>query len=144
MKLDSLKTKLEFDFVYKNAKKFFYKHFILYALRISHHQPPHFRDKKILQSIQSRKAAIYLGFSISRKIGKANKRNLLTRRIKAIVYENSAHYEGLIFIFVAKDGATSLAFPMLKRDVLSAFTRAYDMLCFPSQKSSLKKRYECY
>ena len=82
--------------------------------------------------------------SVSRKIGKANKRNLLKRRIKAIVYENSAHYEGLIFIFVAKDGATSLAFPMLKRDVLSAFTRAYDMLCFPSQKSSLKKRYECY
>lgn len=127
IKLDSLKTKAEFDFIYKNAKRFFHKHFVLYALSISHFQPHHFKEKKILHAILSRQAALYLGLSISRKIGKANKRNLVKRRIKAIVYENRMDYKDFIFVIVAKEGITCLDFATLKTDLLFGFAKIQEI-----------------
>ena len=114
MRLDSLKTKAEFDFIYKNAKKFFHKYFVLYVLRISHYQ--------------SHQVALHIGFSISRKIGKANKRNLLRRRVKAIMYENRIKYEGLVCVFVAKEGVTCIDFATLKKDLLFALDKTQEII----------------
>lgn len=127
MKLDSLKNRAEFDFVYKNAKRFFHKHFILYVFDISQYQPIHTKEKKIINSIQSREAQLHLGLSISKKIGKANKRNLLKRRLRAIVYENCWNCDGFIFVIVAKASVTSLEFATLKKDVLFAIAKILDL-----------------
>lgn len=123
MKLDTLKTKVEFDFVYKYAQKFFHKYFVLYAVGFSHLQTHHFKDKQILHTIRSRQADIYLGLSISRKIGKANKRNLLKRRIKAIVYENRLDYKHYILIIVAREGINAIDFHALKSHLCFAFSK---------------------
>ncbi|CUU40187.1 ribonuclease P protein component [Helicobacter typhlonius] len=127
MKLDSLKTKAEFDFIYKNARRFFHKSFVLYALRISHYKPKHFKDKRILEGIKSHQATLYLGLSISRKIGKANKRNLIKRRVRAIVYENRATFADFIFVFVAKEGITNVDFATLRADILFSFVKICEM-----------------
>ncbi|TLE01905.1 ribonuclease P protein component, partial [Helicobacter japonicus] len=128
MRLDSLKTKAEFDFIYKNAKKFFHKYFVLYVLRISHYHSHHPKEKKILHTLQSHQVALHIGFSISRKIGKANKRNLLRRRVKAIMYENRIKYEGLVCVFVAKEGVTCIDFATLKKDLLFALDKTQEII----------------
>lgn len=130
MKLDSLKNKAEFDFIYKNAQRFFHKNFVLYALQLSAIEPLGFRAQRVAQSIKSRHADMYIGLSISRKIGKACVRNLLKRRIRAILYENHARLRDYIFVFVARGDVAMVDFMTLQRDLLFAVTK----ICQAPQK----------
>ena len=107
MKLDSLKSTAEFDFIYRNARRFFHKSFVFYALYPQDFSFLSFRAKQILSIIRSRGASMYLGLSISRKIGKAHIRNLCKRRLKAIIRENVLDknaYQDSIFVIVPREG----------------------------------------
>lgn len=129
MKFDSLKNTAEFDFIYRNASRFFHKTFVLYAHRISD-QPSKDLSKKhhrILESIRMREARLYLGLSISKKIGKAHMRNLIKRRVRAIMYESIEQYADYIFVFVAKAPIVESEFSILKADLY------YGMNCLKRQ-----------
>lgn len=123
MRLDSLKNKAEFDFIYKNAQRFFHKNFVLYALQISSIKPSNFRTQKFVDSLSSHNAEVYVGLSISRKVGKACVRNLLKRRLRAIMYENRSKLQDYIFVIVAKEGIVLADFATLQRDILFACSK---------------------
>ena len=57
---------------------------------------------------------------ISRKVGKANKRNLLRRRIKAIYYENRLYKNPQTLILITYKPAIDLTFDQLKDFFISA------------------------
>lgn len=125
MKFDSLKNTAEFDFVYKNAPRFFHKNFVLYA-----HYLPHPNSRKlsknhqrILRSICMRQSLFYLGLSISKKVGKAHVRNLIKRRVRAIMHEDGEQYAGYIFVFVAKNSIAETEFCTLKADLNYGISR---------------------
>lgn len=145
MKLDSLKNKIEFDFIYKNAQRFFHKNFVLYALQIStikpdsFRKPSNFRTQKFVDSLRSHNAEVYVGLSVSRKIGKACVRNLLKRRLKAIMYENRFALQDYIFVIVAREGIVLADFATLQRDVLFACSKIIQGVA-KSQKISPNKR----
>ena len=64
------------------------------------------------------------GFIVSNKVGKANVRNLVKRRLRAIVRENintiSAKNN---YILIAKEGIAELDFVALKNEVLGLFKK---------------------
>lgn len=101
MQFDTLKNTQEFDFVYKHAKRGFSKYFVLYALNLNHFKPNNPRTQRIFSTINARSATIVLGLSISKKIGKACERNLIKRRLRAIVREKSFK-DKFALIIVAK------------------------------------------
>ncbi|STQ83554.1 ribonuclease P protein component [Helicobacter fennelliae] len=105
--MDMLKTKAEFDFIYKKG---FYRHskeFVLYV----------YRDK-ILDSTSK------LGLSVSKKVGNAVKRNLIKRRIKALFqeFEKTLSLIGCRIVFVAKEGVYLLSFQDLRKNILDCLS----------------------
>lgn len=119
MKFDSLKNTAEFDFIYRNAPRFFHKNFTLYAhyLLNPHSKKLSKNHQRVLRSICMRQSRLYLGLSISKKIGKAHTRNLIKRRVRAIMYESKEQYADYIFVFVAKSPIVESAFHTLKADL---------------------------
>lgn len=117
--MDSLKTKKEFDFVYKHGFSRYSKGFTLYVCKIPSdfgqlaayprarlnqtHQPPK------LSASPSR-----LGLSISRKVGNAVARNLLKRRIRMLCREHREIAYGFGLVFVAKVGVADMSFAELQ------------------------------
>lgn len=119
MKFDSLKNTAEFDFVYRNAPRFFHKNFTLYAHYLLN---PNFKKiskshQHTLRSICMRQSPFYLGLSISKKIGKAHVRNLIKRRVRAIMHEAGERYADYIFVFVAKASIVETEFHTLRADL---------------------------
>ncbi|GAD18343.1 ribonuclease P protein component [Helicobacter fennelliae] len=109
--MDMLKTKAEFDFIYKKG---FYRHskeFVLYV----------YRDK-ILDSTS--KLGLKLGLSVSKKVGNAVKRNLIKRRIKALFqeFEKTLSLIGCRIVFVAKEGVYLLSFQDLRKNILDCLS----------------------
>lgn len=79
----------------------------------------------VLYSIPTSRKQMRIGFSISKKVGKAYKRNLLKRRLSEIVREQMAHIDQKHnYIVVAKDGTAELDFSTLKNQVLYVFKKA--------------------
>lgn len=109
LKVDSLKNKREFDIVFRNGSRFDTPYFSLYILslwQLSSKIPP--KIFRIYQDIRSRKADVYLGLSVSRKIGCAPKRNLYKRRMRALCQDES--FKGLCVVFVPKVGIAGLSY----------------------------------
>ena len=98
-----LKKNSQFNYIYKKGERVHTENFTLFVVRSK------FENYKI-------------GFSISKKLGKANKRNLLKRRLREIVraIPVPTHFN---FVLMAKENATSLDFLSLKKEVSKIFEK---------------------
>ncbi len=96
-----LKKNSQFNFIYKKGERVHSENFTLFAVKSK------FENYKI-------------GFSISKKLGKANKRNLLKRRLREIVRKIDVpnHFN---FVLMAKENACTLDFLQLKIEVETIF-----------------------
>ena len=98
-----LKKNSQFNYIYKKGERVHSENFTLFAVKSK------FENYKI-------------GFSISKKLGKANKRNLLKRRLREIVrnFPVPTHFN---FVLMAKENATALDFLELKKEVAKIFEK---------------------
>ncbi|MCI5497540.1 MAG: ribonuclease P protein component [Firmicutes bacterium] len=95
-----LKKRKEFAYLYNNGKAKHSNYLTLVYLPTKH------RPLKI-------------GFSISKKIGKAHTRNLIKRRLRAIVREQVPNLlDNYNAVFIAKTGIENLSFADLRKNVL--------------------------
>jgi len=66
-----------------------------------------------------------IGFSISKKIGKAYERNLIKRRLRAIMRQLLPQFcKKAQIVIVAKSGITNLDFDTLYRQVVAVLTKS--------------------
>lgn len=123
--LDSLKTKADFDLVYRHGFYRYGKNFALYVLCQGVYQDS--QAKRSAKSVQSVNEPakdlpkILLGLSVSRKVGNAPTRNLLKRRVRMLCRESLAWLSGdpravsrLRLVFVAKAGIAAMSFGELR------------------------------
>ena len=97
--INRLRKRKEFSYLYNNGTAKHTAHLTLVYLPTKH------RPLKI-------------GFSIGKKIGKAHTRNLIKRRLRAIVREKvSTLPDNYNIVFIAKTGVTDITFDSLKEEV---------------------------
>lgn len=119
--MDSLKTKKEFDFVYKHGFSRYSRGFTLYVCKIPSDfgqlaAYPRARLSQTQQNPTPKPSANLsrLGLSISRKVGNAVARNLLKRRIRMLCREHREIAYGFVLVFVAKVGVADMSFAELQ------------------------------
>ncbi len=98
-----LKKNSQFNFIYKKGERIHTEHFTLFV-------------------VKSRFAGYKIGFSVSKKIGKANQRNKLKRRLREIV-RNLDVPQNCNFVLMAKEGAAQLEFAQIKNEVIKLFEK---------------------
>ncbi len=98
-----LKKNSQFNYIYKKGEKVHTKNFTLFV-------------------VKSRFEGYKIGFSISKKLGKANKRNKLKRRMKEIVRKMNIP-SFCNFVVLAREDATSLDFLDLKKELEILFEK---------------------
>ena len=104
-----LKKNSQFNYIYRKGQRAVTKHFVLFI-------------------VKSRYPNYKIGYAISKKIGKAWKRNLLRRRLKEIVRLNMLTENGKNYILQAKEGAGDIEFKELEREVISLFEKSKKLL----------------
>ena len=126
MTIDSLKDRQEFELLYKNAYRFHTPYFTLYISKIPYLSKKlqlHPKHSKLLKRILSRGADLYLGLSVSKKIGNAPKRNLYKRQMRSIVRNES--FRGYMIVFAPKVGFENLGFKEFHALCLKALKRDF-------------------
>lgn len=98
-----LKKNSQFNYIYKKGERVHTENFTLFVVKSK------FENYKI-------------GFSISKKLGKANKRNLLKRRLREIVKKCSVP-QFCNFVLMAKEKAIELDFQQLSAEVSKIFEK---------------------
>ena len=100
-KSNRLTKRKEFGYIYKKGKSVYSKHIMLVY-------------------VPTKLSNIRVGFSISKKVGKAHTRNLIKRRLRAILHEllQQNRIKTNNYIFVANNNITELEFNELKEQVL--------------------------
>lgn len=114
-KIDTLKNSYEFDIVFKNGLRFNRDFMAIYAMPLRDFIF-HLRKKK--QYNRFIESKMLLGFSINKKVAKACKRNLIRRRIKAVMQEYGTKYRGYAFVFICRKGISDYDFIALKKHIL--------------------------
>lgn len=99
-----LKKNNQFNYIYRKGERTMTKHFILF-------------------SVKSKYKSYKIGYSISKKIGKAWKRNLLRRRLKEIVRLNDLPQNGYNYVLKAQEGAGELEFKELQSQIIKIFEK---------------------
>ncbi|WP_237416425.1 ribonuclease P protein component [Helicobacter saguini] len=133
--ISHLKNSFEFDIVFKNSV-YFHKNFLtINAMRTSDFSYK-IRNKKQGRVIES---SILLGFSINKKVGKANKRNLIKRRLKAIMQNlvKEKKLYNLTLIFVARKEILNLSFTDLQNHINYSLKKLNQMLSKNSKFNKL-------
>ncbi len=97
-----LKKAKSFSYIYKKGKRTNSQHFTLF-------------------SVESKFKVYKIGYSISKKIGKANKRNLLKRRLREIVRREACPKQYHNYVLMARPGASELDFNQIKDQVIKLF-----------------------
>ena len=97
-----LKKNKHFNYIYKKGKRLNSKHFTLFTV------PSKFRVFKI-------------GISVNKKIGKANVRNKLKRRLREIIRLNKLPKNYFNYILLAREGAQNLDYHQLETEIKGLF-----------------------
>ena len=98
-----LKKNSQFNYIYKKGERVHTENFTLFV-------------------VKSKFSCYKIGFSISKKLGKANKRNKLKRRMREIV-RNLQVPSFCNYVLLAKENATSLEFCDLKKELEKLFEK---------------------
>ena len=99
-----LRKNNEFNYIYKKGEKFHTDDFVLFVVKSKY---PNYK----------------IGFSISKKLGKANKRNLLKRRMREITRRYIDIPSFYNYVILAKDNAMQLDFVGIKNELTNLFER---------------------
>ena len=97
-----LRKNNQFNYIYKKGERVHTENFTLFV-------------------VKSKYENYKIGFSINKKLGKANKRNLLKRRLKEIVRRQINVMPYANYVLMAKEGATDLSFEQLKNEMVRLF-----------------------
>lgn len=98
-----LKKNSQFNFIYKKGERFHTENFTLFVVKSK------FENYRI-------------GYSINKKIGKANKRNLLKRRLREIVRKTNVQAFHN-YVLMAKENACNLDFLSLEKEIRRLFEK---------------------
>lgn len=101
-----LKKDKQFSYIYKKGKKKSTNNFTLFYLASK------FENYKI-------------GYSISKKQGKACKRNKLKRRLKEIVRKNNLAKNYFNYIILARENSSQLEFKDIEKEIILLFKKFY-------------------
>lgn len=101
-----LRKDKQFGYIYKKGKRKSTEYFTLYYLNSK------FDNYKI-------------GYSISKKQGKAVKRNKLKRRLKNLVQKFSLPVNKYNFVLLAREGASQLDYKELSNQIILLFNKFY-------------------
>ncbi len=99
-----LKKTRQFNYIFKKGLRLHTQHFNLFVVKSK------FKTYKI-------------GYSISKKEGKANVRNLLKRRLKEIIRKNNLAKDNRNYILQAKKGASLLNYSELENQLIKLFAK---------------------
>ena len=101
VKENRLTKRKEFGYIYKKGRSVYSKHLMLVY-------------------VPTKLKNIRVGFSVSKKVGKAHTRNLIKRRLRAIIQDllNQNLIKTNNYIFVAGSSITELTFEELKSQVM--------------------------
>lgn len=102
--MHSLKKNKDFNFIYKKGERVSTDNFTLFVVKSK------FFDYRI-------------GFSINKKLGKANKRNLLKRRLKEITRREIKILPHRNYVVLARNEAINLDFVVLKEEIKRLFIK---------------------
>ena len=103
-----LKKNSQFNYLFRNGERKSSKHFTLFYCN-------------------SRFNCYKIGYSISKKIGKAWKRNLLRRRLKEIVRKNDLLTPKRNYVLKAREGAGELDYKQIEKEILDIFRKGKDL-----------------
>ena len=102
--MNSLKKNKEFNYIYKKGERVSTDNFTLFVVKSK------FFDYRI-------------GFSINKKLGKANKRNLLKRRLKEICRKELKIMPYRNYVLLARNEAIDLNFSQLLEEIKRLFSK---------------------
>ncbi len=97
-----LRKNSQFSYIYKKGERFHTEHFTLFV-------------------VKSKYEAYRIGFSVSKKLGKANKRNKLKRRLKEISRRDLNIPSFCNYVVLAKEGAAELSFDEIRKEMIKLF-----------------------
>ena len=102
-----LTLRKHFAYIYRKGKRTSSKYFTLYT-------------------VDSKFKTYKIGYSINKKIGKANKRNLLKRRLREITRLGDFIKPYHNYVLLAREGVQELEFEQLKKQVEYIFSKQQD------------------
>lgn len=99
-----LRKNSQFNYVYKKGERVHTEHFTLFA-------------------VKSKYENYKIGFSINKKLGKANKRNLLKRRMREITRTSINVLPYFNYVVLAKENATDFSFEQIQKELTFLFKK---------------------
>ena len=97
-----LRKNKEFNYIYKKGDRVTTEHFTLFVVKSKYNN-------------------YRIGFSVSKKLGKANVRNKLKRRLREIVRRDIDVKNFQNYVLLAREGAEKLEFRPLQEEVKKLF-----------------------